>query len=434
MSARSVWRSAAAVLDFPFRLLLGAVRLGRPHRRALSSIALGLTAVLGASYLVFGALDVDPTAATITVRVHLAQSGGLLAGQDVTLRGVPIGKVETVDLEADGVIASARIDADVPVPDEGTVEVISLSTAGEQYLDFRPTRAGGPFLADGAVLTRDRTVTPVPLWQMLGKLDSTLAQVDPATLASFVDELGVGPEGPSKLQDILDGGIFLLATLDSVLPQTTSLLRDSKTVLSTLGAGSGELTALSADAAAFMRGVESKTPGFVDLLGAAPGTLAALDATLSDNSAAVVGMLTNLSTFAQLTNSRVPALQEFFFPTQRAGSALDALTTVMHDGGLWGLVSLYPRPTCTYDLPRKPPTVGDHPEPYLYTHCADGDPSILVRGADNAPRPPGERVPGPPPPGEPADRTATPTPLGPLSLILPLPLVDSGRTVPPPPR
>ena len=412
---------AATVADAPARIVVGAVRGGQPYRLALSAVALGVTAVIGATYLVFGALGVDPTAATYTVRVQLEQSGGLLAGQDVTLRGVPIGEVRSVDFTPTGVVAVATIDAEVRVPADGTVDVTSLSTAGEQFLDFRPARDDGPFLADGAEIAVDRTSAPVPLWQMLGTLDSTLAQVDPAQLAAVVDELGVGPDGPRKLTDIIDGGIFLVSTLDSVLPQTVALLRDSKTVLATLGDGSAGLTTFSRDAAEFMRGVEAKTGGFVDLLGAAPGTLAALDAVLSDNSAEVVGLLTNLSTVAQLTNSRVPALREFFFPTMRGGSTLDALVTVMHDGGLWGLVNLYPRATCQYELPRRAPAVADYPEPYLYTFCPDDDPSILVRGARNAPRPPGEQIPNGPPPGEPADRTASPTPLGPLSIPVPLP-------------
>lgn len=425
---------AVVAVDTPARILIAAVRVGRAHRLLTSAVALAVTLVIGAAYLVFGALGVDPTAATISVRVHLARSGGLLAGQAVTLRGVPIGKVESVDLVSGGVLAIATIDADERVPDAGTVEVTSLSTAGEQYLDFRPTRDGGPFLADGAEISVDRTATPVPLWQMLGRLDKTLAQVDPAELAAVIDELGVGPEGPRKLADILDGGIFLINTLDSVLPQTVDLLRDSKIALRTLADGSVGLAELAHNSSDLMRGVASKTGGYVDLLGAAPGTLGALDAVLSDNSSALVGVLTNLSAVAEMSNARVPALQEFFFPQQRAGSALEAVASVMHDRGFWALVNFYPRYACDYNLPRRPPSQPDYPEPYLYTFCQNNDPSVLVRGARNAPRPPGEQAPNGPPPGEPADRTAGPTPLGPLSIPLPLPLIGDGRPNPEPPR
>ncbi|MGW6730803.1 MlaD family protein [Nocardia sp. NPDC055029] len=427
-------RAVVAAADLPARLLVGLVRGGNRYRHAVSAIALATTAVVGSTYLVFGALGVDPTAATITVRVHLTESGGLLPGQDVTLRGVPIGEIAAVDFAPGGVVALARIDAGVGVPDDGTVEVTSLSTAGEQFLDFRPRRSAGPYLDDGAVITQDRTSVPTPLWRMLGTLDSTLAQVDPARLTAVLDELGSGPGGPQKLADVLDGGIFLVSTLDAVLPQTVSLIRDSRTVLSTVGSGSVALDRFSADLATAARGVEAKTGGYAELLHTTPGTLAALDTMVADNSTAVVSLLTNLSTVASMTTTRVPALQEFFFPTQRAGSTLDALVTVIHDGGFWGLVSLYPRRTCTYDLPRQAPSLNNYVEPYLYTYCADTDPSLLVRGAHNAPRPPGERVPGPPPPGEPADRTATVTPTGPFSLPIPLPLADSGQEIPAPPK
>ncbi|MGW0179914.1 MlaD family protein [Nocardia sp. NPDC003345] len=434
MSAPTGPSRPAAVADLPARLLLASVRYGRAHRALLTTVSLLAVLAFGASYLVFGALGVDPTASTITVRVHLAQSGGLLSGQDVTLRGVPIGQVRAVDPARGGVVAVAEIDADVPVPDDGPVAVTSLSTAGEQFLDFRPTRRSGPFLADGAEISPDRTTTPVPLWQMLGQLDGTLAQVDSAQLAAVLDELGVGPEGPRKLRDIIDGGTFLISTLNSVLPQTVGLLRDSKVLLTTLADGAGGLQHLAHDTSAFMAGVEAKTGGYVELLDRAPATLAAMDAVLSDNGAVVPALLANLGSVAQLTNSRVPAFREFFFPTQRQGSTLEALGTVIHDGGLWGLVNLYPRPTCDYNLPRHAPSQADYREPYLYTFCPANDPSILVRGAHNAPRPPGEQAPSGPPPGAPADLTATPAPVGPMSLPIPLPLTDSGTPAPAPPR
>ncbi|MGW5375688.1 MlaD family protein [Nocardia sp. NPDC003999] len=428
MSTR--WRAAGATaLEAAARVLLTTVRAGRSRRSALAAGALVLTLVLGVGYLVFGALGVDPTASTITVRVHLADSGGLLAGRQVTLRGVPIGRVESVELTSTGLVAVAAVDADTPVPADGEVHVASLSMAGEQYLDFRPTRDGGPYLADGAEIAVERTTTPTPLWKTLTALDSTLAQVNPAELAAIVDELGVSPDGPGKLADIIDGGMFLISTLDSVLPQTVSLLRDSRSVLATISDFGPGLGRFAGNANALLSGVEQKSGGYVELLGAAPGTLRALDAVLAQNSATGAALLDNLAVVADVTSKRVPAFQEFFFPTERAGSTLDGIAVAFHDGGVWGLVNLYPRYTCDYDLPRRPPSLPDFPEPYLYTSCPNHDPSVLIRGARNAPRPPGEEIPDGPPPGVRADQQATPTPIGPLSL----PLTFAGPPLPPPP-
>lgn len=419
--------SPRSVLDAPARLIVTGVRTAHRRRNAVSSAALVVVLVCGVLYLVFGALGVDPTATTIRVRVHLADSGGLLAGQNVALRGVPVGTVESVELTDDGLVAVAAIDAAARIPTGGEVRVASLSMAGEQYLDFRPDRDDGPHLADGDEIARERTSTPAPLWRTLAALDSTLDQVDPEQIAAIVGELGVGPQGPDKLADIIDGGVFLISTLDSVLPQTVGMLRESRTVLATVS--DLRYGDFAADADAFLTGVAAKSAGYVELLGAAPGTLRALDALLAENSATAADMLANLGVTAEMTSTRVPALQEFFFPTGRDGSTLDAIGVAFHDGGIWGLVNLYPRYACDYDLPRRPPSLPDFPEPYRYTYCPNTDPSVLIRGARNAPRPAGEEIPEGPPPGVSPELQTTQTPLGPLSI----PLHFGGPELPPPP-
>lgn len=411
------------------RATVTTVRVARQRRNALSAVALVLLIVVGSGYLVFGALGADPTATTMKVRIHLADSGGLLSGREVSLRGVPIGKVESVELSDTGIVAVAEVDADTRVPADSEVRVAGLSMAGEQYLDFRPTHDNAPYLRDGAEIAVGQTSTPTPMWKTLSSLDTALAQVNPADLEAIVKELGVSPEGPGKLADIVDGGVFLISTLDSVLPQTVSLLKDSKTLLATIDDFGPGLRTFAQNAESVMSGVEAKTGGYVELLGAAPGTLRAFDAVLAQNAGTGADLLANLAVVADVTGKRVPAFQEFFFPTERAGSTLDGIMVAFHDGGIWGLVNLYPRYVCDYDLPRQAPSRPDFPEPYLYTYCPNNDPSVLIRGARNAPRPPGEEIPGAPPPGEPADKRTAPSPTGPESL----PLTFGGPSLPPAP-
>jgi len=74
--------------------------------------------------------------------------------------------------------------------------------------------------------------------------------------------------------------------------------------------------------------------------------------------------------------------------------------------------------TSDYNLPRFPPSQADFPEPYRYTYCANPDPSVLVRGARNAPRPPGDDTAGPPQGYDPV-ATTDPTPLGPNTIRTP---------------
>lgn len=392
-------------------------------------MALAATLVLGCVYVVFGALRVDPMASKIRVRVQLTESGGLLAGQDVTVRGVSVGRVDSILLTPDGVVAVAELDAGARIPADAAVRVAALSAAGEQYLDFRPSTSTGPFLTDDAVVPVERTSTPTSLPKLLGDLTGALAQIDPARVQAIVRELGMGPDGARKLEAILGGGIFLVSTLDSVLPQTIELLNTSKVVLGTLGEVAPSLRALAANASAVSGGAAAMDGGLRRLIEQGPEAMSALDAIIADNSPTMVRLLVNLTTIAELSYVPVPALRALF-PDHR-GSALEAVGSTFRDGGTWGIVDLYPRYSCSYDLPRLPPSVPDYPEPYLYTYCPNMDPSVLVRGARNAPRPPGDDTAGPPPGVDP-HATSSPTPRGPHTIATPY----GGPSVPmaPPPR
>ncbi|MFI5720653.1 MCE family protein [Nocardia sp. NPDC051750] len=408
-----------ALVERPARIVVGTVGRVRRYRATTSLLGLLLVLLTGSGYLLFGALDINPFAANYQLRVELRESGGLLPGQDVTLRGVPIGEVASVEVAGGKVVAVASIDERIRIPHTGRVRTAALSAAGEQYLDFLPETDGGPFLAPGAVVTQDRTSSPVPLSTMLEGLSGILAQVDPAQLRAISDELGVGEAGPGKLAAIIDGGFFLIATLDGVLPETVSLLRNSRTVLTTVADSAPGLRDTAAGLATTMGGIAAMTGGFEHFVDRTPETLAAIDTLMAQNAPTMVQLLGDLTTVAQMANPRVPAFEEFFFPGQRAGSALDAMTTAFHDGKIWALASIYPRYQCDYNVPRAPGPVPDYPEPYLYADCTDPDPALLPRGARNAPRPPGVSPLPVVPPGADPLATADPTPTGPLTIPTP---------------
>lgn len=403
-------------LEWPARLVVDTVRMMARRRVAVSVIGLTLTLLIATTYIVVGSLGINPARSTISVRVLLPESGGLLPNQDVTLRGVPIGRVKSVDFTGTGVVALAAIDADVRVLKTSAVRVSALSPAGEQYLDFRPVSDGGPALVDGGVVGEDQTAVPVSLAQLLADGDGALAQLDPRKLAAITDELRVGNQGPQKLAALLDGGTFLISTLDSVLPQTVSVLRNSRTVLTTFADLSPGLDRTSQNLRDTLGGVAAMDGGFRTLLDHGSAPLTALDDIVADNSETMVQLLGNLTTIAQLSYMRIPALKALIDAPR--GSALDGLLNSMHDGALWAIVDAYPRYSCDYNLPRRPPSVADFPEPYLYTYCDNPDPSVLIRGARNAPRPPGDDTAGPPPGYDPLAQT-DPTPVGPNTIPTP---------------
>ncbi|OBK10136.1 MlaD family protein [Mycobacterium sp. 1245852.3] len=404
------------MIDTLGRFIVAAVKAGHRRRAWLSGLALALTLVVGVTYLAIGALRIDPFESTYRVTIRLPESGGLLANQDVAVRGIRVGRIQSLRPVPTGVEVIANINANTRIPAASPVRVSGLSPAGEQYIDFEPASNAGPFLSNGSVIGPQHTTTPIPLSQVLADADGLLAQTDPKKLEIVKRELSLSKDGPQKLTDIIDGATFLLSTMDPVLPQTVTMLKTSRVVLTTLSDKNAGLGATSRNIGDLMTGVNKMDGGYRRFVDRTPHALSSVDNLFDDNSDTMVGLLANLVTTARIVYLRVPALNAVF-PDYR-GSTLEALMTTMHEHGLWATADIYPRYTCDYGTPRRPSSSADYPEPFLYTYCRDDDPQVLIRGAKNAPRPGGDDTAGPPP-GADLGQTADPTPKGRFTIPTP---------------
>ena len=223
-------------------------------------------------------------------------------------------------------------------------------------------------------------------------------------------------EGPAKLAAIVDGGTFLLSTLDSVLPQTTSIVKTSRVVLTLASDKNTGLAATATELNHTLSGVARMQVGYRRLTAQTPRTLSAVDNLFADNSDTMVQLLGSMATMSQLLYLRVPALNALF-PDYR-GSVLDAVASSFHDHGVWAIADLYPRYVCDYGTPAHAPSAADYYEPFMYTYCRDDDPAVSIRGAKNAPRPGGDDTAGPPP-GADLGRRTDPTPKGRFTIPTP---------------
>ncbi len=385
------------------------VRAGHRRQTWLSVAGLVLTLAVATAYLLAGALRVEPFAKSYQVTVELPESGGLLPNQDVALRGVRIGRVHSLQITDRGVNAIATITSTVKIPASSTVQVSELSAGGEQSLDFEAASDAGPYLHDGGVIALDRTTVPLSMAQLLTDADGMLAQVNPHKMELMKKELSLTKQGPRKLAAIVDGGTFLLSTLDSVLPETTSIIKTSRVVLSLAADKNAGLAAMTTSLDRTLAGVMRMQGGYRRLIARAPHALSTVDSLIADNSETMVQLLGSAASSAQLLYLRVPALNALF-PDYR-GSLLDAIASTIHDHGIWATADWYPRYACDYGTPAFPPSNADYPEPFMYTYCRDDDPAVEIRGAKNAPRPAGDDTAGPPP-GADLGRRTDPTPRG----------------------
>lgn len=364
------------------------------HPVLVSNTALALVLLVGAAYLTVGALRIDPLSDDYRVTVRLDGSGGLQANGDVSVRGQRIGRVAAVNITVDGVEAQLDISAGQRVPADATVVVAALSAAGEQYIDFRPDSDDAPYLSDGDVVEQDRTDTPVPFATMLVSVTDLVSQIDPAQLSSIIDELDAATAGgPRELQAIIDGGGALLTGLDSVLPETITLIRTGRTLLQTVGDIEPDLTRLSLGGTALAEQLSASDAEIRALLDDTPSRLDSAKAVIGENRNAGGDLLKNLARIARAARLHAPAI-EALFPAMSAGAGAFGLAG--HDNQLNVVADPYPRPTCDYLNPTVSPSIAAMTPPLKYMYCNSTDPGLQVRGAQNVPRPPGDDTGGPP--------------------------------------
>ncbi|RJQ79765.1 MCE family protein [Pseudonocardiaceae bacterium YIM PH 21723] len=353
-----------------------------------STVSLLAVMVLSLAYLTVEVAQVDPTARTYRITVQLPAGGGLLDNSAVSYRGVQIGRVERIRLRPGGVAVTARLDADTQVPADTQAVVAALSAAGEQYLDFRPRSATGPYLADGAIVSEKDTAIPVPFAQLLSHVGGLADQIDPAKLDVITTELATATAGSGqKLGTIIDGGQFLLSGLHEVLPETVRSLHNGGQVLSTVAELDPQLRQIGGNGKAIGQQLAAADPAIRHLLDTAPGALDQFTELAITNKPTMLALLGNLATTGQMLAQRTATVDTLISSAARFGGSVPM---VFRDGALYAVLELYPQRQCDYNVPHRPPTeVAATPLPMLDNHCTENRPDLQQRGSQNAPRPGG---------------------------------------------
>lgn len=266
-----------------------------------------------------------------TVVADLAQSGGIFVGAEVSYRGVRVGQVADLTLTEDGVRVHARLDRGTEVPKDTRAVVENRSAVGEQYLDLQPRRGGAPYLADGDVIPRDSTATPLRVDQLLLDVDRTVSSVPRDKLGTVVDELGTGfYDSGADLGRLIDNGDLLTRAALDALPDTVRLLRSGKTVLDTQRDTSSQIRTFSANLARISETLKTSDPDLRLVLDRGTVASAQLEAVVRENRDSLATLLANLVTIGQVTSSRVDGIDQLLitYPEVVAGG----FTVVPGDG------------------------------------------------------------------------------------------------------
>jgi len=165
----------------------------------------------------------------IRVTAYFDQFKGIYVGDDVTVLGVPIGTVTSVEPEPDRVKVEMELSADHPVPADVKAAVVAPSLVSVRSIILGPYGSSGPRLQDGAVIPESRTAIPVEWDTIKDQLVSLSTALGPN-----------GANGRGATSNLISSGARFLDGQGATLNAT---IRDVSEAMTTLADNSGDLFA-----------------------------------------------------------------------------------------------------------------------------------------------------------------------------------------------
>ncbi|WP_020523621.1 MCE family protein [Catelliglobosispora koreensis] len=298
----------------------------------LKLIVFALVGLLGIGYVGVKYVGLgDAFTGRYLVFADFSHSGGIFVNASVSYRGVPIGRVESVELHGDLVRTGLRIDEGVQIPSALRAVVAHRSAVGEQYVDLRPETDQMPFLKAGDVIPVSQTGLPLPIETLLSNLERLVSSVDPRDLETLIDELGTAFAGnESALKAILTSNSLLLEEASRRLPETVALIQDSTTVLQTQLASADNIRQFARELASLTKTVRDADPQLRQLLANGPPASVELLGLLRDIEPSLAPLLGNLITVNGIAVRRLDGIEQILvtYPLVVAGG----FTVVPGDG------------------------------------------------------------------------------------------------------
>jgi phospholipid/cholesterol/gamma-HCH transport system substrate-binding protein len=339
------------------------------------------------------------------VTANFAAGGGLYQNANVAFRGVQAGRVESVNLTADGVAAKLRLNSDIKIPANSTATVKSVSAVGEQYVDFvPPEHPSQSVLGDGSVIPKERTALPQDVADLLHEADQLVSSLNNTRLQDVLRETfkafnGSGPE----LARLIQSTRLLIDEANSSWPQTSALIDQAGPFLDAQIRSGDDIRSFSDGLARLTTEVANADPQVRSLLSNAPSAANEASQTfegIRPSFPVLAANLANLGRIGVIYNRSIEQALVIFPALQAALITIGGQLPADEGGKQDFKISINDPPPCNVgfltpmDIRSPGDTTLRELPTDLYCKVPQNDPSV-VRGARNYPCQefPGKRAP-----------------------------------------
>ena len=272
--------------------------------------------------LVGGAFVLWPSAKGHEVIAYFPSTVGLYPGDDVSVVGVPVGKIESIEPRSGDVKVTIRVDGDVPLPADARAIIIAPNLVSARFIQFTPAYKDGPKLADGAQIGLDRTGVPVEWDDVKEQLTALSASLGPkqgdvqGPLVGFVNQAA----------DTFDGNGDSFRNALRELSQTAGRLGDSRTdlfgtvrnlqvLINALSNSNEQIVQFSNHVASVSQVLADSSKDLDQTLGTLNQALADVKGFLDQNNSALIGQISKLKDFTQILTDHSDDIEQILHIT-----------------------------------------------------------------------------------------------------------------------
>lgn len=268
--------------------------------RAALAATLVMLLIGGITTAVFAASDLGNT----RIVAYFENSNGIYVGDDVTILGVSVGKIEKIEPQPTRAKITFGVDDHYKVPADAKAVILSPTLVTARAIQLTPVYTSGPTLGSGAIIPQSRTAVPVEFDDLRKQLEKLTASLQPTQ-----------PGGQSTLGDFINTAADNLRGQGANIRDT--LIRVSE-AFSALGDHSNDVFGTVKNLATLVSALQSST----DLMRQLNRNLASATGLLADDPTAIASAATNL-------NTAVVDVQSFLSENREPlGTTADKLTSI----------------------------------------------------------------------------------------------------------
>jgi phospholipid/cholesterol/gamma-HCH transport system substrate-binding protein len=240
---------------------------------------------------------------------EFAEIGSLKTGNEVRVAGVPVGKVQRIELDGNKVDVTFKITGDADFGPRTGAEIRLRTLLGAEFLALTPKGKGQ--LPKGGTIPLERTVAPYDVVQAFSELSRTTDQLDTPQLSEALTTLGdISEQTPEEFRGAINGVSDLSRNLAARDEQINTLLVSIKKVSGVLNSRNDQLVTLFKDADTLFEAISARRDSIHRLLVSTQQISTQLRGLVKDTKSDLLPALRQLDTVTDMLRKNEASIDE----------------------------------------------------------------------------------------------------------------------------